>query len=344
MIFFKKLRKKYSNKRWFGKYIFYALGELILIILGIMLALNFDNNNDRNQNEEQFIYTLSQLQNELKANIEMTRKGIRYYEDLDSKFSSVMSDTLKASDLRTWDGYYLTNFIFNSFTSEVTNNNYQKLNQYSVNIDEKYNPVIDKLDELYLIEEKRLITLDDRMKKLTELNEIRMENQEPWFYHYFWTDKISDEAADFFINDSIHKNRIAGYYKLSRGHLKAIKHYRVKAIECYSAINKLIDPQNKNELISLGYSVNKLVLNSYVGKYKYEKSDQAIISIKNDKLHVKIMQGGKTFNSQLYPLSINEFFIINESMIFKFQDFFKFNSDSLVWKMFGVDYKFIKSE
>lgn len=62
--FFRKIRKKILSENKFSKYILYAIGEIILVVIGILLALEineWNNNIEENQKEK---YFLTELQKE----------------------------------------------------------------------------------------------------------------------------------------------------------------------------------------------------------------------------------------------------------------------------------------
>lgn len=44
--FFRKIRQKLLSENKFNKYIFYAIGQIILVVIGILIALQINNNNE----------------------------------------------------------------------------------------------------------------------------------------------------------------------------------------------------------------------------------------------------------------------------------------------------------
>ena len=67
--FFRHIRKSLIEKNQMGKYFKYAIGEIILVMIGILLALQVNNWNNQRQeaNKEQTI--LKNLRSDFKANI-----------------------------------------------------------------------------------------------------------------------------------------------------------------------------------------------------------------------------------------------------------------------------------
>jgi hypothetical protein len=340
--FFRKIRQQLLTENKFSKYLLYAIGEIILVIIGILIALNINNNNELKKNEDKFIYILAQVQKELEANINNTTKGILSYQKRDSLFGSVMSDTLEIGDFKTSDGYYLGNILFNGFESVILNNNLLKVNVSSNGLDERFNPIILKLDSLNLINEKKLLAWDKRIIDLRWEYEAEFSKTQPWFYNFLWNDNITDEGINHFLTNPFYKNQIAEYYKLSRNHLKVIQRYRIKAIECYKAINDLLNLSVKVDLDSLGYTIKKNTLKCYVGDYKFGNGDATKIILEDNKLMQLTIQGQDSMRSELYSISPTKFFTIDENLNIEFEKNKNCEVQFLIWKMLGGEYKFTK--
>lgn len=67
--FFRKIRYDLMEKNKTGKYLKYAIGEIILVVIGILIALQINNwSNDIQNRDTENEYLLS-LQTEFKTNI-----------------------------------------------------------------------------------------------------------------------------------------------------------------------------------------------------------------------------------------------------------------------------------
>ena len=64
--FFRKIRQKLLSENKFNKYLIYAIGEIILVVIGILIALQINNWNEKNKNLTTSNETLQILQTELK--------------------------------------------------------------------------------------------------------------------------------------------------------------------------------------------------------------------------------------------------------------------------------------
>lgn len=66
----RKIRQRLLKENHFPKYLLYAAGEILLVMIGILLALQVNNWNEKRLNQQKEITTIHALQNELIINQE----------------------------------------------------------------------------------------------------------------------------------------------------------------------------------------------------------------------------------------------------------------------------------
>ena len=67
--FFRKIRQKLISESKFSKYLLYAFGEIVLVVIGILIALQLNNLNDQKKINNQERKLLAELVNNLDENI-----------------------------------------------------------------------------------------------------------------------------------------------------------------------------------------------------------------------------------------------------------------------------------
>ena len=114
---FRKVRQQLFAKNHFGKYLFYAMGEIILVVLGILIALQLDNLNDKNKIKIKEKKYLVAVKNELLNNLELLENAQNLLnENLAGQRKFIMLfDTLRLSI----DENKISALITKSFGSEV---------------------------------------------------------------------------------------------------------------------------------------------------------------------------------------------------------------------------------
>ena len=91
--FFRKIRYDLMEQNKTGKYFKYAIGEIVLVVIGILIALQINNwnENKKSQNESQEI--LKALNTEFKNNRKVLKDRINYLEVANKYVKAVLSLT-----------------------------------------------------------------------------------------------------------------------------------------------------------------------------------------------------------------------------------------------------------
>ncbi len=63
--FFRKIRKKLADDNKFLKYTRYAIGEIVLVIIGILIALQVNNCNEERKSKNESVKILKRLERDL---------------------------------------------------------------------------------------------------------------------------------------------------------------------------------------------------------------------------------------------------------------------------------------
>src|SRR5210317_1373022 len=68
--FFRKIRQKMLTDNKFNKYLIYGIGEIILVVIGILIALQINNWNENRRLRAVEIKLLKELRNDLMVTLE----------------------------------------------------------------------------------------------------------------------------------------------------------------------------------------------------------------------------------------------------------------------------------
>lgn len=72
--FFRKIRRKLLSENKFSKYLLYAFGEIILVVIGILIALQVNNWNELKKSNKEENILIKNLDSEFKTNLENLTK------------------------------------------------------------------------------------------------------------------------------------------------------------------------------------------------------------------------------------------------------------------------------
>jgi len=79
--FFRKIRYNLMDKNKTGKYLKYAIGEIVLVVFGILIALSLNNWNDLRKNKAKEKVILQKLKSEYGSNLEQLNQKISMRKD-----------------------------------------------------------------------------------------------------------------------------------------------------------------------------------------------------------------------------------------------------------------------
>ncbi|MCB0463452.1 MAG: hypothetical protein KDC81_12170 [Flavobacteriaceae bacterium] len=77
--FFRKIRQQLLNENKFSKYLIYAIGEIVLVVIGILIALQINNWNENRKKEELETSTLMELKANLNTDIKDFKADMKVY-------------------------------------------------------------------------------------------------------------------------------------------------------------------------------------------------------------------------------------------------------------------------
>jgi len=88
--FFRKIRQKLLSENKFSKYLIYAIGEIVLVVIGILIAIQLNEWRNDTNNEKQKQNVLKSLHAEFKSNISQLDSVLLYQNKVKSAYPRVM--------------------------------------------------------------------------------------------------------------------------------------------------------------------------------------------------------------------------------------------------------------
>ncbi|HBR54718.1 MAG TPA: hypothetical protein DEA82_11280 [Flavobacteriaceae bacterium] len=78
--FFRKIRQRMLSESKFSRYFFYAIGEIILVVIGILIALQINNWNEERKLDRLELSLLQEMKGNLVSDISDMQENIGYHE------------------------------------------------------------------------------------------------------------------------------------------------------------------------------------------------------------------------------------------------------------------------
>ena len=99
--FFRKIRQNMIKENKASKYLLYAIGEIVLVVIGILIAISINNWNENNKLAKKETTLLISLQKEIEANINILKFNIEYNSAIITATTNFLLDAKKKSSTKS---------------------------------------------------------------------------------------------------------------------------------------------------------------------------------------------------------------------------------------------------
>ena len=96
--FFRKIRKKLADDNKPLKYMRYAIGEIVLVVIGILIALSINNRNQQQINDAEITSILKEIQQDLVSDVELSKQIFDRFIKDDSIADLILINKSTAND------------------------------------------------------------------------------------------------------------------------------------------------------------------------------------------------------------------------------------------------------
>jgi hypothetical protein len=265
--FFRKIRQKLLTENKISKYLIYAVGEIILVVIGILIALNINNKNEQRIKAEKLDTIYIEIQRELALNINRVSFLIDFYEKKDSIIYLVLKNKLtKADYIKTPE---ISSVLFNNQQFNIQNKGYLRLTNELDILPENFSAILNKLNIVY--EENKYVT-DNAQRKFNEFNwnSVKsLSNSKIWYLDFMYNNRLNDEVLEYMINDPFYKNKALDYKVFY--HNLYLPRFKKNAVRAYEALSKITGKKDHIDT-SIYFQTNE-ELSKFVGKFKINSND-----------------------------------------------------------------------
>lgn len=220
-------------------YLKYAVGEIFLVVIGILIALQINNWNQEAKNERKIKSIFIEVLNDLADDIWEANRVIKFYETKDSLTDYVLNNKLKPADFEGETPYYT--LILNRRSVQTNRNGFENLMRNVDKVPEQYDSLIVPLKKLYIRDAARMEAFQ---KSTTEIIDKTLEK---YAANYEWfsrsTDDYLEKWRDYQLNDPLYKNEVRLYQIITvRNLLLMLNQFRKDAILSYKDLHAIVNP------------------------------------------------------------------------------------------------------
>ena len=273
--FLRHIRKRLLTENKFSKYLLYAIGEIILVVIGILLALYLNNRNQQQINDAEITSILKEIQQELVNDIERSNQIFDRFIRDNSIQDSILGDKSTANDYNNvYKSGHRLGFNYSQFDFVINTNGYDNLMRNIDNVPEKYQPILKDLKNLYVTKKSNIDIYNSRLRETVYKNVDDSYNQysSPLLS---LRGIVNDQSINYYLNNPHYKNMVHKYMN-DRGNItKSSQSFRFKALETYSKIQALIESTNPIPAVLGLEPKNEIFIESIVGTYKIKDTTLA---------------------------------------------------------------------
>lgn len=213
----------------------YAVGEIILVVIGILIALQINTWNDQRKAKDKTTLLLKQVQKELLYNIKRSNVTIDFYRKKNAVLYQIGNHSATYHD-------YMSNPEFSDLLGrfinvQLENDAYNNLIDNDSPLTVEQDSIIFRLKGLYGTDKKLVDLLDKGTYSLIGDFFVKMKNEKQWYTDWD-AKKTTDQMANYFLNDPFYLNEVTHYktYAL-QNHLPNTIIFKHKAMSIYKEIS-----------------------------------------------------------------------------------------------------------
>lgn len=326
MKLFRRIRQGLLSQNKFSKYLAYAIGEIILVVIGILIALNLNNRSEQQKRIDKVEAILEDVMEELATDIDVSTDIILDYHLIDSLSSLVLDNKVNAEDYTKrgnarlmYLNARLMYLVEGANYYHTSHNAYDVLSNNIGDIPTRFSSSIISLNELYKQVLPVVNAYNERMRVLVDDHHAYHAKNYDWYYQLPY--RNSSSAIEYRLHDPKYKNMVRRMeWEGVRTHRGNIVEYRIAAIDCYLKIANILNkPTDKVTFVP-----KKQLLESYGGNYIGE--NDVILDLKIKENHLVLTNTQDQTERHIYSLTETDFFSRGGGVV----RFEKNNSDNTI--------------
>jgi hypothetical protein len=235
--FFRKIRRKLANENQFVKYSRYAVGEIMLVVVGILIALQINNWNESRKQQNEFkniLYTISQ---DLKQDTLVANNIIKYYKDIEISSLKIINKKINRYNYK--EHPEAVNLVTRYRQFAIQTKGFEMVKDYSSKNRIRNDSVFSMILQFYtpFLE---IINDSNEILKNEVLSNVESYKNYDWFVDWA-LGKYSSEMLVYFTESEEYRKQVATQNLLvGKNHLLYISSYKTRAVKLINYIDKYL--------------------------------------------------------------------------------------------------------
>jgi len=189
------------------KYLKYAIGEIVLVVIGILIALSINNWNEERKDRDKLLKIYSLIYNDIEDDIKELQGNVTFYNEKKSVFEKVVHDSITPDLLDQG----LSSLISNSPRTLLNKKGVSQLRQLQENDTLSF-----YLNDIYEFMDTRLLPLEISISNEVIDHKKYVRDNHKWYPEWInntiTRDVGSKELHDYFLTNPTYRNRVVFVY------------------------------------------------------------------------------------------------------------------------------------
>ena len=270
--FFRNIRKSLLTENRFNKYLVYAIGEIVLVVIGILIALQINIWNESRKNKENIERILKEIQQDLLNDIQEFGLGYEWAKRVDSLNNLIIKKQINLKELNDNELSEIYNLGRRDYLLKLSDASYKLLVNQKDKIPNEYEGILRNLNSIYEEDSFFLSDKQNVISNFTQENDRKIHDNFDWILNTR-NGKV-DSTATSYILSTENRKQLMRFISLQNGKWDYVFRIRDKSVFCYLAIRHLLAQQGNLPKVLVDYGApEKPSQNTYNQIFEYVNSD-----------------------------------------------------------------------
>jgi hypothetical protein len=294
--FFRKIRQKLLSENKFSKYLIYAIGEIFLVVIGILIALYINNKNQISLNEESTDILMNEVLLDLENIITASNDLMDFYHEKEILFDLILNNKLTYEDYSNnrypnlWEATTWYRWRDKKRTA------YDNLTTTITSIPNKYKSIFKDLGLFYsnVYSEK----YRDLIENMSIENIKKKADNYEW-YSFPGPHSQNKEMIKFMLNDYLYRNEVLHYQRNVTIHTRYVFNDKQRAQKIYKEIAMHLHKPIINDII--GYNLE--LFENIIGDWESDQAPGVSVTVYEDEKQLFRKTSIDSVVVQFHPIS-----------------------------------------
>lgn len=223
--FFRKIRQQLLTENKFSKYLMYAIGEILLVVIGILIALQINTWNDQRVKKAEISSVYVAVLEELESDIQILDEYLPVFNWKNAKLKQIVYEDISLEEWTNNDSLFRSFYSFPDF--EISQQRFDLLKS-KVAIDDDTRNLNRKISDFYHKHTANLKVKDFEAALSFNRNISYWEENEEWL-SLAYMDKEYSKLGIYANENPLFRNKMMWFYIVLNRLERALREYQTQA-------------------------------------------------------------------------------------------------------------------